>query len=279
MYDIIATDLTAGHPLIEDLPQTEALPIEGNAIPLSRILALSGDEERINEAERLGMGCLLIDAGTTKRDVLLQMSWWDDPLPEQLALVLFDLGGVVVKDINMLGKIARTYGLDREQFFTDYRHYEFPLMEGSISEERYWRRASEHFGIEVEGNPFFDAFTPTINDEMVTLITRLRQRGVRVVCASNTIDSHWNILRDMGVLDLFDATYASHILGAAKPKRRFHHLILASEGADMHRSYFIDDSEVNVASSRRMGLPSLLYRDVPAVAASERLASAFSLLI
>ncbi|HPY12477.1 MAG TPA: hypothetical protein PLH14_08100 [Sphaerochaeta sp.] len=278
MYDIIATDLAGGHPLLEGLPHLEALPIEGSAIPLSRVLALSGDEEQIIEAERLGMGSLLIDADTTHRDVLLRMSWYDDPLPDNLALVLFDLGGVVVKDINMLGKIARTYGLDREQFFTDYRHYEFPLMEGSISEEQYWRRAAQHFEIEVEGNPFFDAFSPTINDEMVNLITRLRERGVRVVCASNTIDSHWSILRDMGVLDLFDATYASHILGCAKPKWRFHSMILASEGEDMHRSYFIDDSEENVASSRRMGLSSLLYRDVPAVSASERLASAFSLL-
>ncbi len=278
MYDIIATDLAGGHPLIDGLPHLAALPIEGSAIPLSRVLALSGDEEQLIEAERLGMGTQLASEDLARRDVLLQMSWYDDPIPDNLALVLFDMGGVVVKNIHMLGKIARTYGLDREQFFTDYRHYEFPLMEGSISEEQYWRRASEHFGIEVEGNPFSDAFKPVFNDEMVSLITRLRERGVRVVCASNTIDSHWNILKDMGALDLFDATYASHILGCSKPKWRFHRLILDTEGVAIHRSYFVDDSEENVASSRRMGLSSLLYRDVPAVSASERLASAFSLL-
>ena len=106
MYDIIATDLKGDHPLIDGLPHLEALPIEGSGIPLSRALALSREQEQIIEAERLGMGSLLIDEGTTRRDVLLQMSWWDDPLPEPLGLVLFDLGGVVVKDINMLGKIA-----------------------------------------------------------------------------------------------------------------------------------------------------------------------------
>ncbi|MCK9548803.1 MAG: HAD-IA family hydrolase [Sphaerochaeta sp.] len=278
MYDIIATDLKRDHPLIDGLPHLVALPIQGSGTHLGRILAVSGSEDRLIEAEEAGMGSLLADDACTRRDVLLQMSWYDDPLPEHLALVLFDLGGVVVKNITMLGKIARRYALEREQFFTDYRHYEFPLMEGAISEEQYWQRAAEHFGIDVTGNPFLDAFEPVVNDEMVRLIAKLRSSGVRVVCASNTIDSHWNILKGMGVLDLFDATYASHILGCAKPKKRFHHLILDAEAVDGAQAYFIDDSETNVMAARRMGLASLLYADVPGARASERLASAFALL-
>ncbi len=279
MYDIIATDLRSDHRLIAGLPHLAALPVLGNDFPLSRVLALSDDRQLLAEAERIGMGILPTSEDLQRRDLLLQMSWYDDQIPEQLALVLFDLGGVVVKNIHMLGAIARRYGLDREQFFTDYRHYEFPLMEGAVSEEEYWRRASEHFGIEVEGNPFCEAFEPTINDEMVRLIERLKERGVRVVCASNTIASHWNTLREMGVLDLFDATYASHILGATKPKRRFFHLILDAEGVALSRAYFIDDYEANVLAGRRMGLASLLYADVPALPASERLASTFAAFI
>lgn len=277
MYDTIATDLEKGHPLLDGLGAVTPLLDSCTALNTARTLALCGSEEADERARRLGMGTILVTEATGQDEILEQMSWYDDPIPSDVSLVLFDLGGVVVKDIMMLGSIARRFGLDRTEFFTDYRHYEFPLMEGFISEEAYWKRTAAHFGIAVDDNPFKTEFRPRLNDEMVRLIEALRRSGMRVVCASNTIDSHWNTLKDMGVLDLFDATYASHILGVAKPKHRFHRLILDEEGVDVSRAYFVDDSEENVLAARRMGLSTLLYSNCPRVTASERLASAFSL--
>lgn len=203
-------------------------------------------------------------------------TWHDDRIGSQTSLFLFDLGGVVVKDIAMLDAIAARFGLDPVQLKIDYRHYEFPLMEGFIAEDAYWRRLCDHHALTVSDNPFATAFRPRLNDEVVTLIKALRQRGKRVVCASNTFDSHWQIMRQMGVLDLFDATYASHLLNAAKPKERFWHLILNAEGCDVSEAYFIDDTAENVAASRAMGIASLLYRDEEHISASERLESVFA---
>jgi HAD superfamily hydrolase (TIGR01509 family) len=279
MYDTLLTDLAPGHPLIDGLAAVIPYEERHRTPHVGRTLLVSQSQERCDEAVAMGMGAVHITAELTRNQIARAMSWYDDPIAEETSLFLFDLGGVVVKNITMLGSIARRFGLDRTQFFTDYFHYEFPLMEGFVSSEQYWERVAEHFDINVDDDPFAAAFKPTINDEMVNVIKGLRERGRRVVCASNTFDSHWKILEEMGVLDLFDVPYASHLLGITKPKHRFFSLILEAEAAAVQKAYFIDDSEENVSAARAMGLSSLLYKDTDVVSASARLASAFSAVL
>ncbi len=279
MYDTLLTDLAASHPLIDGLASVLPYEERHRTPHVGRTLLVSSSQERCDEAVAQGMGAMHVTGDLTQAKIVAQMSWYDDPIAEETSLFLFDLGGVVVKNITMLGSIARRFGLDRTQFFTDYFHYEFPLMEGFVSSEQYWKRVAEHFAISVDDDPFATAFKPIINEEMVNVIKGLRAQGKRVVCASNTFDSHWKILEEMGVLDLFDVPYASHLLGITKPKHRFFSLILEAEAVAVQKAYFIDDSEENVSAARAMGLSSLLYKDVEAVTASARLASAFSAVL
>lgn len=199
-----------------------------------------------------------------------------DPIPEDCQLFLFDMGNVVVKNISMLDAIANQYNLDRAEFVLDYQHYNFPLMEGSITEVQYWQHIHHSFGVKVEGNPFFDAFEPIFNDKVVTLISALRERGHRVVCASNTIDSHWVKLRAMGALAIFDQVYASHVLRLSKPSKHFFKAILDAEQTQPQRAYFIDDYEENVQSARELGVACLRYDFAPE---KEILHSCFSAIL
>ena len=199
-----------------------------------------------------------------------------DQIPSDCQLFLFDMGNVVVKNISMLEKIAKRFNLDRDEFFQDYHHYDFPLMEGQVSSEQYWQHIHHVFGVRVQGNPFYDAFEPVFNDEVVSLIRRLRERGKRVVCASNTFESHWEKLRQMGALALFDSVYASHLLHLSKPSKYFFQAILQTEQVQVQQAYFVDDYEINVKSARSMGLAGLLYASGESKSESEVLDAAFA---
>lgn len=172
---------------------------------------------------------------------------------------LFDMGNVVVKGIGISEKIAKRLGVPRDQFELDYHHWIYPLMEGEISAEQYWRHAEKVFGKRIEEDLMATCFTPYLNSEVVKTITRLRNPGYRVVCASNTYASHWEILRKMDALALFDALYPSHEVGLSKPAHAYFRHILEAEGVKASEAYFVDDSIEHIESARTMGIPSLHY--------------------
>ncbi len=178
-------------------------------------------------------------------------------------LFIFDMGNVVVKNIHVLGPVAEEWGLPMEEFLADYRQYDFPLMDGTIPTSEYWVHIEKKFGVKVEGEPFAKHFSPVMNPPMVALLKRLRKSGKRVVCGSNTFAPHWDILADMGFLELFDAVYPSHELGMSKPARQYFQFILDHEGMTAAQTFFVDDFPENIEAAEKMGIATLQYADGP----------------
>ncbi|MGE4464273.1 HAD-IA family hydrolase [Sphaerochaeta sp.] len=276
MYDYIVTDLGNAAVFSPFADRVFAFPLQQMHIPHARCLLVSGNEDTKTVAKELGMGVLQWEGELKEADLLPHLAWLDPVVTAAHQLFLFDMGNVVVRNITMLGKIARAWKLDRNEFLTDYLHYEFPLMEGEFSSSQYWAHVHQVFGVKVEGDPFYDCFNPIFNEEIVSLVKALRKAGKRVVCASNTIDPHWRILSDMGALSLFDTVYASHEMHLTKPSQAFFQYILEKEGVKAEDAYFIDDNEENISRARSMGISSLLYADRSGRSAELRIAEAFA---
>jgi HAD superfamily hydrolase (TIGR01509 family) len=172
---------------------------------------------------------------------------------------LFDMGNVVVKGIEISEKIAKHLDVPHDQFELDYHHWIHPLMEGEITSDQYWRHAEKVFGKPIGEDLMAVCFTPYLNNEMVSTITKLRRLGYKAACASNTYASHWEILREMGALALFDALYPSHEIGLSKPAHAYFQHILEAEGVMASQAYFIDDSIEHIESARSLGIPTLHY--------------------
>jgi FMN phosphatase YigB (HAD superfamily) len=83
--------------------------------------------------------------------------------------------------------------------------------------------------------------------------------GARVVCGTNTIDCHHEIIGELGLYDCYAAVYASHLMGLAKPDPAFWLAILEAEGAAPERAFFTDDSAENVEAAARLGMAARLY--------------------
>ncbi|MGH0053402.1 MAG: HAD-IA family hydrolase [Sphaerochaetaceae bacterium] len=272
MYEYLCTDLqqdTKDFRVLDHYKMyLRSVPSMG---PFSPYLFISHDIQARSDAAKKGMGVLQWEGNLKEQDIEPYLASHDPKLSSFHRLFVFDMGNVVVNDITMLGKIASKLGIDTHDFVSDYLHYEFPLMEGTFTEAQYWQHIRHVFGIPVKGNPFADAFTPTFNEPIVRLIQALRSRGHRVVCATNTMDSHLEILKKMGALDLFDTTYASHQIGLSKPSSQFYTAILASEGISAENTFFLDDRMDNIENSRKLGIAGFLYADLSFGDKNERL--------
>lgn len=195
--------------------------------------------------------------------------------PLDRTLCLFDMGNVVVRNVTTMEKIADHYRLPFAELLEDYKKYEFPLMDGSIPSEVYWKHAEGRFGIKVHGDPLADFFHPVWNPPVVELIGWLRSLGKRIVCASNTYAPHWKILQEQGFLAVFDQVYASHELGVTKPSRQFFERILEAEKSTAEQACFVDDYLENIVAAERVGILSCHYSDGEGLLADRRLANFF----
>jgi putative hydrolase of the HAD superfamily len=134
-------------------------------------------------------------------------------------------------------------------------------MRGELSAGECWERFALRTGVAAPEDYWRTLFDPVIDPAMRTLIEDLRQ-GHRVVCGSNTIDSHYELLKARGAYDCFDEVYVSNLIGYAKPEAGFFRHILDSEGSDLSRVIFIDDMAENVQAARGLGMRAILYTGI-----------------
>lgn len=174
-------------------------------------------------------------------------------------LYVFDMGNVVIKGIDVNEKTIELLGVDAEEFYSDYRHYDFVLMDGTLSVDDYYSHLEKVFGIKVPGKPFGDFFHPHFNEPMVEIINELRKRGNRVVCASNTFKPHWDVIQDLGLDKVFDKCYLSHEMGLTKPSVAFFKAVLKEEGVEPKDVFFTDDYKENIDGANKLGMNTFWY--------------------
>lgn len=193
---------------------------------------------------------------------------------ENRYLFMFDLGNVVLQNIEVNERIARYYGVDVAAFEEEYRAYEYSLMDGSLDSSHFFTHINHLFKVDIPHNSLSTFFKPTVNNAVKELIISLRGKGHTVVSASNTYKDHYDIIRMMGVLDLFDLCFASHEMGVSKPSAHFFHQILEKTGFSPRMSIFIDDLIENIEGSRSVGIKSIHFvdeKEMPAIKKIEQL--------
>jgi HAD superfamily hydrolase (TIGR01509 family) len=177
-----------------------------------------------------------------------------------LDLYIFDMGGVVSRNTDIASDIAAYLGFDRGKII-DYAGDDFrQLTTGEISVREFVRRCSLKSGHAIEDEFLSTFFHPELDPEMERIIHGLKN-GARVVAGTNTITPHYEIHRRSGHYDMFDAVYASHLIGLAKPDTAFYTYILKREGCRAEQAVFIDDLPANVEAAGVLGIHSLLFTD------------------
>ena len=179
-------------------------------------------------------------------------------------LFIFDMGNVVSTSVDILPPLSARLGVPIEELRRVCADDFFGLTTGIISTESFWETFKERFGVAVQEEYLSSLFTPLLDREMTRLLENLKSQGFRLVCGTNTIESHYRIHRERGDYDYFDFVYASHLMGTAKPDPRFYRAILEGEGYldKAGSALFVDDLEQNVQAARSAGLEAHIYSGV-----------------
>ena len=181
-------------------------------------------------------------------------------------LFIFDMGGVVTNTFKM-DSIYQKLNISKNDFSeickknnNDIWH---KLETGIISVNQFWnvynrRIQSIEKAKPAETDLFRLFFHPSKNLQTIELIKSLKKNN-RVVCGTNTIQSHWENHMERGDYAFFNQTYASNKIGCAKPDPHFFELILEAEETEAHNAFFTDDKEENVAAAASLGIHAELF--------------------
>jgi HAD superfamily hydrolase (TIGR01509 family) len=175
-------------------------------------------------------------------------------------LYIFDMGGVLCCDFNDIPVISDYLGITEEKFFVCAGENFRELLDGKINSNEFWLRFSLRYGKKVKEELFGKFFNPGIIQGTKDIIEQLRSNS-RVVCGTNTIDSHYYYLLNQGWYEIFDEVYASNLMGISKPDPDFYWHILNKEGIKPENTVFVDDTEENTLSAQKIGIDSILFTD------------------
>lgn len=177
-----------------------------------------------------------------------------------MTLYIFDMGGVIAYNTDVFPSVFNHLRITAEQFYGFAGPSLGRLMDGEISTDDFWMRFSSRIGKKVTEDLFARFFNPRLDFNVAAVLKQLKDNA-RVVCGTNTFESHYDYLRLGGYYDLFDAVYASNKMGVSKPHQDFYRYILKSEGVKPEDTVFIDDTEENVISAEKLGIHSIWFKD------------------
>ena len=182
-------------------------------------------------------------------------------------LFIFDMGGVVTSTFAYSGKnlFFEKLGISDQEFtILSAKAGLHELDIGEINPKQFWENYNNIITTErpelprVQNDLFRLYFHPQLNEGTVDLIKALRKKH-RVVCGTNTIDSHWENHMERGDYSYFDQTYASNKIGIAKPDPLFFELILEAENTAPENAFFTDDRVENVTAAASLGIHAELF--------------------
>ena len=180
-------------------------------------------------------------------------------------LFMFDMGGVVTTNFDM-DKVYENLSVNKDEFFdickTGEKNIWQELETGRIETSVFWQifnQNAKNYGKKTAFTDLFRLFFhPQLNDETVEIIKNLRKKH-RVICATNTIQSHWENHIERGDYQFFDQTYASNKIGFAKPDPLFYKTILLAENIEPEYAFFTDDKTENTKSAAGLGINAVQF--------------------
>ena len=174
-------------------------------------------------------------------------------------LAFQERSGVSLEELgNAMAKLARD---------SDGEHPLFRLEKGEISEAEFLRALGDALGGDVQlegfGEHYFEHLHP--NEEMIELMRRLRDRGLRMALLTNNV-REWEPLWRAKLPDIdeiFEVVVDSAFVGMRKPEPGIYELTLErlGDGVTASDCLFVDDSEANCEMAAELGMTAVHYRD------------------
>lgn len=181
-----------------------------------------------------------------------------------MKVLLFDLGGVV---INWTG-LQEMQKLIGDHFSLEdirRRLVQNPIVKkhelGQCSATEFADSFIQEFNLPYESSEFLSLYKTWAGLPYLGVVKRLQElRGdYKLACLSNTSAIHWDHLTNhVGIDEIFDHCFASHLLQSAKPAPKTFYAVLEALGHTAEETCFFDDAPENVIAAKNLGMKARL---------------------
>lgn len=188
--------------------------------------------------------------------------------------VLFDFGGVLAElrgESHLLPLVK--HRLSREEMWAHWSHS--PAVRahetGKSSAEQFSELIVGELALDVSPADFLAGFRQWIVGPFAETHDLIRDVALRHTTAllTNTSAVHWPVIESLDVLPHMNHVFASHQIGRIKPDRVYFEFVIEQMGIAPEEAVFFDDSPLNVAAARELGLHA--YRVKGAAQVRQRL--------
>lgn len=177
-----------------------------------------------------------------------------------IEIVLLDIGGVIVELTGvptMLEWTGNRYNVDiiREMWLKSSAVRSFET--GCSTAEQFATEIITEMDLPVGKIEFIKSFTnwPKRLFPGVSCLMKELNRHFTLACLSNSNELHWpRLMTEMGLENMFDYYFASHLIGKLKPDLNAFEHVLQSLGCKAASILFLDDNEINVKSAIKIGM-------------------------
>lgn len=181
-----------------------------------------------------------------------------------MKVLLFDLGGVVINwtGLQEMQKLIGDY-VSLEDIRR--RLVQNPIVKkhelGQCSAIEFADSFIQEFNLPYESSEFLPLYKSWAGLPYAGVVKRLEElrREYKLVCLSNTSAIHWDHLTNhVGVGEMFDHCFASHLLQSAKPDPKTFQAVLGEIGHTAAETCFFDDAPENVIAAEKLGMKACL---------------------
>jgi putative hydrolase of the HAD superfamily len=181
---------------------------------------------------------------------------------QSIAVILFDLGGVLVELAGM--QILQSWtGLDEanmwKKWLTSEIVREFEI--GHIPPAEFAEGAVAEFKLPISPQEFLDGFQtwPSGTYPGVKTILETCAKSHHLGCLSNTNPIHWPIMRDdFGLGRYFEVSFISYEIGLLKPDEDIYRYVIDQLQIQPARIMYFDDNPLNIDAAAACGITSYL---------------------
>jgi putative hydrolase of the HAD superfamily len=181
------------------------------------------------------------------------------------AIVIFDIGEVLVTPTGLMDRLARRVGCDATRFAVAYwkRRLEYDL---GLDAFEYWIDILDGLAVVANLSTVQDLIRidtlgwTTIRPDAARLLERLHESGMRVGVLSNATVEMGEALREGPWSHLIDDWFFSFELGIAKPNPAVFLRVADALGLPASQISYVEDSQASVKAALDAGWTAHLWR-------------------
>jgi HAD superfamily hydrolase (TIGR01509 family) len=180
---------------------------------------------------------------------------------ENKKTVFFDLGNVILyfsheKMCQQLALLAHTSHENIEKLLLKSTLADM-YERGAVSSEQIYKEFCSQFNTKIDIDIFLHAMSDIfdINEEIISIMMMLKEKGVELIALSNTCPAHIQFAqKKYPIFELFDQCIFSYEVGYRKPEKEIFLHAIAKSSSEIKNCFYTDDIEEYTKTAKELGL-------------------------